>query len=185
MKNNFEEIKQKITETVEKERENAARMIQMEADARRRYQEAMKIKDQAYDSGDMDLYKSAGMTAEEARLELEYLEKRNSKPEPAATQDDDREIRAALIAEDQLIRMETLSQLREIFKEAVDVCEQAKARQIAIDNAFTSWTTTVMKNTAGERLTLVETKLAIAQFENAVQGQQLRMNYLTPTAKGV
>lgn len=178
MKNNYEEIRQEISAAVDHERDAVNRMNQMEDNARRRYQEAMKIKDQAYDAGDMDLYKSAGMTAEEARLELEYLEKRNGKPEPAATQDDDHRIRAALIAEDQLLRMETLKQLREIFNEAVELCEQSKARQMEIDKAFAAWTTIVMKNDAGERLTSMETKLAIAQFANIFQGQLSRLDHM-------
>lgn len=178
MKKNYEEIRQEISAAVDHERDAVNRMNQMEDDARRRYQEAMKVKDQAYDTGDMELYKSAGMTAEEARLELEYLEKRNSKPEPAATQDDDHRIRAALIAEDQLLRMETLKQLREIFNEAVELCEQSKARQMEIDKAFAAWTTIVMKNDAGECLTSMETKLAIAQFANTFQGQLSRLDHM-------
>lgn len=145
--------------------------LRKEQEARKRYEETQAQKEAALNAGDREKYKAAGMAAEEARIDLEFFEQTKAKNQtPGASHADDNRIRAALRSELQLIKVDTLAQLQQIFTEAADVCNAALKDMTTIDDAGKRWDSVVMKQP--ERpIVNMEDRLALSQFLSAVNAQ--------------
>ena len=109
-----------------------------EQEARNRYEATQAQKAAALEAGDREKYKTAGIASEEARLELEFFEQIKAKKQtPGASRADDNRIHASLRTEAQLIKIDALAQLQQIFTEAADVCNTALNDMNMIDRKST------------------------------------------------
>lgn len=150
-----------------------------EQDARNRYDQALANKQTALDAGDQEQYKTAGMAAEEARLDLEFFGKlKEMKRTPGASSEDDKRIHGVLRMKAQLLKDDTLAQLRQIFTEMSDVCTAAQARMAEIDAAGSKWDSIVMRKQNADRIVRDEDRLTLAQFKSAAEGQLQRFKLM-------
>ena len=145
--------------------------LRKEQEARSRYEATLAQKAAALDAGDREKYKAAGIASEEARLELEFIEQIKAKKKtPGASRVDDIRIHAVLKSEAQMIKVDALAQLQQIFTEAADVCNAALNDMNMIDAAGKRWDSVVMKQP--ERpIVNMEDRLALSQFLSAVNAQ--------------
>lgn len=176
MKNTeFEAIKEEVLKAVQRETAEDAKLTQDEADARKRQEEAQRAMNKALEVGDRDAYKAAGFDAESARLDLEFFKQmRANRNKPAASQDDDRRIRAALAAETRKVRSDFLDNITELFTEAIDLCDSTHGLLNEINGIASSWISTVMKSTETV-LPANDATFAVATFANAVNAQLTRL----------
>ena len=145
--------------------------LRKEREARNRYEATLAQKAAALDAGDQEKYKAAGITSEEARLELEFFEQIKAKKQtPGASRTDDNRIHASLRTEAQLIKIDALAQLQQIFTEAADVCNTALNDMNMIDAAGKRWDSVVMKQPV-EAIVDMADRVALSQFLNAANAQ--------------
>ena len=175
---NYEKLKKEVSEAVQRELAKDAKLAQEEADTRKRYDEAQAEMNQALEAGDKDRYRAAGLAAEAARLDLEFIQKtKDTSRKPGATAEDDRRIRAGIMNEAQQIRIDTFDRLKTLFSDILSVCDEAQKRMTELDSFSSVWDFRVMKKT--EKLNAVfSTRMAVAQFYQTINGQLQKFNYL-------
>lgn len=179
MKNEFQRVKEEVAVAVQRVHDADALQAQQEDDCRKRYEEAQNAMSAALAAGDREGYRTAGMTAEAARLDLEFFEKSKERDQlPEASEDDDRRIRAALMAEAELIRIEQLKQLKDLLTKAAAVCEDAKKQLDGIDAVSNSWGMIVMRNPNPGKCYPDTIRITLGQFANAINGQLHRFTYM-------
>lgn len=179
MKSDFQRVKDEVSSIVKREREAEASAKQQEENCRHQYESAQQEMCAALDRGDKDQYKTAGMRAEEARLELEFYEKsRSAGRKPAATPDVDRRIVAVLTAETKQIKIDTLSKLKAIFSEAASVCNESQNHLNEINNLFVDWKKVVMKEDCGNTTPTRESAVTIASFFSTINAQLYRFTMM-------
>ena len=179
-KNNFEQIREEITGMIARCRAADNQAAEEERKIRAAYEAAQQEKSAALESGSMEKYKIAGMKAEEKRLELEFIEKRKARgQEPGATVDDENRIRAALFAEYNRIRVDSFAQLKTLYTETHDVSADALRQFAALDDLFTTFEVTVMRNPKGAySVSNTEVRLNFAQRKNAAQAELNSFHYI-------
>ena len=179
MKNEFQTILDEINTAVQRENVKNAEEARKEQDARNRYELALMAKQTALNAGDRDQYKAAGLTAEEARLDVEFFEKLKAMNRtPGATREDDARIRAALQTEAQRVKIDALAQLRQIFTEAATVANTTLAKLSEIETIAKKWDSTVMKKSNSTEIVPVTERLTLSQFGSAANGQLQRFTLL-------
>lgn len=179
MKNEYQRVKEEISAAVQRVHEAEALQSQQENDCRKRYEEAQNAMSAALAAGDREGYKTAGLAAEAARLDLEFFKKSKALNQtPTASLDDDRRIRAVLSTEANLIRIDYLNQLKDLFTQAATLCEDTKKKLDEIDMISDSWNKTVMKKANAGRCYPDEVRMAIGQFANAINGQLQKFTFM-------
>ena len=177
-RNSFEQIRAEITEAVNRERAADCQALEQETEIRRKYEDAREKMAAALDSGDMAGFKAAGMTVEEHRLELEFIEKSKERgKKPGATAETDSRVKTSLRAECERIRADALAQLNTIFDEAASVAADALRQYAAIDNLYASWETGVMHKEK-KNICPDNDKLLFAQFQATAKAQLERYKYI-------
>ena len=177
--NKLEQIQQEITSTVNQERAAEHEAQQRELETRNRWQSARDRMAAALDAGNLEDYKAAGTDAESLRLEVEFIEESKKRGrKSAAGTDDDKRIRAGLVAEGARIRADALAQLRQIFTEAADVAGGALQQFAVLDALLSSWDLTVMKRDSARKVCADNDRLVFGQLANAAKAQLNKFNQL-------
>lgn len=177
--NTLEQIRQEITGAVGCERAVELKAQQREQETRNRLQSARDRMAAALEAGNLEDYKAAGMDAENLRLEVEFIEESKKRGrKPGASTDDDKRIRAGLVAEGARIRADALAQLRQIFTEAADVAGSALQQFAALDALLSSWDLTVMKRDSARKVGADNDRLVLGQLANVAKAQINRFNQL-------
>lgn len=180
MKNEFQTILDEINTAVQRENVKNAEEARKEQDARNRYELALMAKQTALNAGNQEQYKAAGLTAEEARLDVEFFEKFKAmnRKTPGETREVDARIRAALQTEAQRVKIDALAQLRQIFTEAVTVANTTLAKLSEIETTAKKWDTVVMKKTSNTEIIPAGERLTLSQFGSVANGQLQRFTLL-------
>lgn len=179
MKNEFQTILDEINTAVQRENAKNAEEARKEQDARNRYELALMAKQTALNAGDREQYKAAGLTAEEARLDVEFFEKLKAMNRTSgATQEDSARIHAALRTEAQRLKIDALAQLRQIFTEAVTVANTTLAKLSEIETTAKKWDTIVMKRATSTEIVPAGERLTLSQFGSTANGQLQRFTLL-------
>jgi hypothetical protein len=178
MKTEFQRVKEEVAAAVQRVHDADALQAQQEDDCRRRYEEAQNAMSAALAAGDREGYRTAGMTAEAARLDLEFFEKSKVDQLPEASEEDDHRIRAALMAEAEHIRIDQLTQLKDLLTKAAAICEDTKKQLDGIDAVSNRWGMIVMKNPNPRKCYSNDIRMALGQFANAINGQLQRFTYM-------
>ena len=175
MRNECMKIIEEINSSAEAAIQADAEANQKEQEAVKRFEAAMQEKNAALDAGDSARHKAAGMAAEDARLDLEFLKGCQAKRTPNASHADDARIHAALRSEAQFVEMDALAQIRQIFTEAADVCSAALDTMTEIEKAGKRWDSVVMKKERNALDQLYADRMALSQFLNTANAQINRL----------
>lgn len=174
LKTDIVKIKEEAAEAIRREISAEVIKNQQIEECRNKYDEAKEEMRTALSAGNIDLYKTAGMKAEEARLELEFFEKSlASERKPAASKDDDLRFCIAIKNEVNVIRLELINQLEELFLKALKICTDAHNRVRAIGDLTNSWDKYVMKVNGRDYTT--NAFISIGSLSNEVNGQIQRL----------
>ena len=179
MKSTLEQIRQEITTKASQEQAAEQNAKKHEQETRHKLEDALARKAAALDAGDLEAYKAAGMEAESMRLEVEFIEQSNEKGrKPAASTEDDKRIRTALIAEGIRIRNDTLVKLKQAFTATVNVSAEALRQLSDLDKLYSDWESSVMHNKSGYRICSDSDRLMLSQFEKSINAQLERFKII-------
>lgn len=177
MKSDYNKLVEELQAAIAQEQENMKLYAEQMDKRRKRYEDAMKRKDAALSADDKEAYKKAGLEAEEARLELEYYEKKNES-KPAATQEDAKRIRAELTREAQMNRSAALSRIKVAMTEAAAACSETQSKRMEINRLFGDWNRIVLKKNGADDIYSSEMNMAIASLANMIDGIIGRINMI-------
>ncbi|MBR0266464.1 MAG: hypothetical protein IJQ71_03405 [Clostridia bacterium] len=179
MKSEYQKVKETVAEAVRRKASVNEQLNKEEAAARMQIESAQKDMDAALAAGSKEKYTAAGLAAEKAQLDLEFITKMRAAnaAKPGAAPDDDAAVRRVLKAEEMQIRNDFFIQLNETIIDAIKVCSEAQRKLSEIDNIKEAWCGVM--GTRHSSIKLENTWMQTSQFLNVMNARLEQLKIMT------